>query len=104
MKNLSTQKIGFLQALGVLVYCVLVSSFMRYSGQLFDKGPGFWGPILMLMLLVFSAGLTGSLVFGYPVYLAMHKKIKEALEVLAYTLVFLLFLVLVVWSGIVLSS
>jgi len=49
----------------------------------------------MLTLLVFSAAITGTLVFGYPVYLVLVKnKIKEALTILAFTLLFTFILIL----------
>lgn len=80
--------VGLLQALGVTIYCVLVSSFMFGAQKVFINPPAFWGIALMLLLLVFSAAITGALVFGYPVYLAMNKEIKKALWVLFSTLAF----------------
>ena len=90
-KNLEKEKpytIGLCQALGVTIYCGLVALFFNYLTQTVDK-PGFYGFFFMMLLLVFSAAITGSLVFGFSVYLAVVKnKIKEALQVLAYTLIF----------------
>lgn len=45
--------------------------------------------ILMLTLLVFSASVTGVLVFGYAGYLAINNQIKDAWRVFAYTLLYL---------------
>ena len=52
-----------------------------------------FGIFLMLMLVVFSAAVTGSLVFAYPVYLVLNKKIKESMQVLVYNLVFTLIII-----------
>ncbi len=61
-----------------------------------SKRPNILGWILMLFLLVFSAAVTGLLVFGYPVYLVLNKKIKEALKVLGYTFLYCLGIILIV--------
>jgi hypothetical protein len=46
----------------------------------------FLAPIAMLLLFVFSAALTGFLVFGQPAILYLDGKKKEALTLLGYTL------------------
>lgn len=81
-------KIGLLQALLVTVYCASLAAFINYLTRLFPKDPpGLYGFFLMMLILVFSAATTGSLVFGYPTYLGLvQKKIKEALQILAFTL------------------
>ena len=58
--------------------------------------PGLLGIVLMLLLLVFSAAVTGSMVFGYPAFLALNKNIREALRVLAYTLLYSLVIILLI--------
>lgn len=82
--------VGLLQALGVAVYCVLISCMFYFLNKLFLNPPAFWGMAFMLMVLVFSAAVSGILVFGYPVYLALNKEIKKALQVLLFTLLFCL--------------
>jgi hypothetical protein len=42
--------------------------------------------MLMLSLLVFSAALVGSLIFGRPILWYLDNKKKEAVLLLAYTL------------------
>ena len=89
-----TWKIGLCQALLVALYYGLVATFFNYITHALPQ-PGFYGFFLMLILLVFSAAVTGSLVFGYPAYLALaHRKVKEAAEILAYTLIFSLLIIL----------
>lgn len=82
--------IGFLQALGVVVYAGLVSGFFHFLPRFFENEPGFLGMTLMLSLLVFSAAVSGSIVFGYSAYLALNQKIKEALRLLTYTFLYCL--------------
>ena len=85
--------IGLLQSLGISAYCAAVALFFYFMAQN-QKQPGFFGFFLMLTLLVASAAVTGSLMFGYPAYLALAKnKIKEALTILAYSLAFTLLLI-----------
>lgn len=43
--------------------------------------------ILVLILLVLSAAISGILVFGYPSYLTLQKSYKEALLTLATSLI-----------------
>lgn len=96
IKQKSPMLIGLLQALGVTIYCLLMGTFFwnmdHYSNQ-----PGSVVIIaLILVLLVFSAALTGLMVFGYPAYLAMQKRIREALQILGYTFLYVLFIIIVV--------
>lgn len=87
--------IGLLQALGVTTYCGLIAIFFHFMAQSRHE-PGFFGFFAMLMMLVFSAAVTGSLIFGYPAYLALVKnKIKDALTILAFTLLFSLAIILI---------
>ena len=89
-------KVGLCQALLVAVYCGSVATFFSFMARTADPPMPFFGFFLMLLLLVFSAAITGSLVFGYPVYLAViNRKIKEAAEILAYTLAFSLLIIIV---------
>ena len=93
-EKLST--IGLCQALFVTVYCGLVALLFNYLTKAIPSGPGFFGFFFMLILLVFSAAVTGSIVFGYPAYIGLVKnKIKEALTILAFTLLYSLLIILI---------
>lgn len=94
MKKLTPSTVGFFEALGVAVYCALIVGIIT-GFEKTGAPPGFFGPLLMLVLLVFSAAVTGSLVFGYPAYLALHKKFKEAISVLAYAVLYFLGIILI---------
>lgn len=95
LEKASASTLGFLQALGLILYCGLIALFF-YTMTKSSTQPGFFGFFLMLMLLVFSAAVSGSLVFGYPAYLALiRNKIKEALTILVFTLLYILGIILI---------
>ncbi len=88
VKKSSVLTIGFWSAAGVLLYVVLVSLAIWRLDKFVQNAPGAGGIAFMLMLLVFSAAVTGSLVFGYPAFLALNKKTKQAILTLIATLSF----------------
>ncbi len=98
LKNLENKNpvlIGLLQAVGISAYCALIASFFYLMSKT-QKEPQFFGFFLLLTLLVFSAAVTGSMMFGYPAYLVLVKnKTKEALTILVYSLLFTFVLILV---------
>lgn len=80
-------KIAFLNSVGTALYIGAVGSFMYYGSMIkIGKKANFLAPIAMLLLFVFSAALTGSLIFGKPALLYIDGKKKEALILLIYTL------------------
>lgn len=88
---------GVLAGLGEGVYIALVSLFMMTAGnRWFSNGET---PTLtfamFLLLFVFSAGLSGLIVFGYPVYLVSQRKFREAILTVAMTLITLVLLLFV---------
>jgi len=88
--NKSPSLIGLWQALGIAIYCSLIGGFFQLGNRFFPKESVFWVTILILILLVFSVAISGAIVFGYPAYLVLKGKIKEALSVFAYTLLYCL--------------
>ena len=93
-KNYSPSAIGLLQSAGVVIYCGLVAALFYFLTKTASQ-PAFFGFFVMLALLVFSAAVTGSLVFGYPAYLTLVKhRPKEALSILSYTLLYSLIIIL----------
>jgi len=81
-------KTAFINAIGTALYVGAVGGFM-YFGTVIKIGrkAAFLAPIAMLLLFVFSAALTGSLIFGKPALLYLNGKKKDALTLLVYTLV-----------------
>lgn len=95
LENKSASTVGLLQALGITIYCALIAIFFNFMTKTTAK-PGIFGFFLILNLLVFSAAVTGSIVFGFPAYLAVVKnKIKEALTILAFTALYALAIILI---------
>jgi len=80
-------KTALVNALATAVYIIAVGSFMYY-GSMIKLGMAniFLVPIAILLLFVFSAALTGFLIFGKPAQLYVDGKKKEALSLLSYTL------------------
>ena len=102
-KSLNPSLIGLLQALGVAIYSALIGGFF-YFMEVVSATPGFLGIVLMLIIFVFSAAITGSIVFGYSVYLALNKRIREALNVLAFTLLYSLGIILIMTTIVIAFS
>ena len=98
-------KTACLNSIATAGYVSLVGFSMFYSGKLnFVKEPTPFIPIFMLMLLVFSVALVGTLMFGKPILWYLDGKKKEALELLMYTLgiffgiVMLAFVCMIFWN------
>lgn len=95
-KNLSESKIGLLQALGAAVYCFLIANVFKLMENVMSKSPDLIGVSFILFLLVFSVAVVGSLIFGYAIYLLFQKETKNALNVLGYTLLYGLAIIIIV--------
>ena len=90
-------KYAILHALATGAYIALLVSSVFYGSRLFEgTEETILAPILMLCVLVFSAAVTGSLVFGRPVIWYLDGKKKEALTLLFYTLGSLLILIVLI--------
>ena len=89
---------GFLQALGVTLYCSFVGVFFWKGNEIFDKPDRYIGPVMFLLLFIASAMICALMVFYKPYLLFFDGKKKEALEVVVNTaawlfMAFILFLV-----------
>ena len=91
----SMLKRAFLNAVGVVAYVIvivlLISSFQRFS----TEPDNTIIPIAMILLFVFSAAITGYLVFGKPIMLYTDGKKKEAVSMLSHTLAMLALITIV---------
>ena len=97
MKNSDYVLKGFINAAGVFVYVSLVAWFLFNGEGIFGEIESFLLPVMMLMLFVISASITGLLVLGKPIHLYVSGFKKEAFTLLFATLAWLiLFLVAVV--------
>ena len=87
-KNPST--IGLLQAIGITIYCLLIAGLFQLLERFSTSSPEYVVMALILILLVFSAALCGFILFGYPVYLILNKKLKEGLQILGFSALWML--------------
>lgn len=81
------RKTAIINALATALYIVAVGSFMFYGSQIkLGRANTMLVPITLLLLFVFSAALTGFLIFGKSAQMYVDGKKKEALSLLTYTL------------------
>jgi len=92
-------KTALFNSLATAVYVSAIGLFFFYVNKLNLKSSTPLIPIFMLMLFVFSAALTGTLVFGKPILWYLDGKKKEALSLLAYTLGIFFIIALLVFVG-----
>ena len=98
MNNLKILKESFLSAVGVVVYVFLVAGIMLYGEKIFGKMQNFLGPVIFLLLFVFSALITGLLVLGRPVWLYLEKERQAAVKLLLSTTGWLLVIMIVIMA------
>jgi hypothetical protein len=87
-----------LSALGVFIYVCLVSLILNNGQKIFGSTTNnILGPMIFLMLFVFSALITGFLIIGKPIMLYLDGLKKESIKLLFYTGLNLLILLLIVF-------
>ena len=77
---------------GTALYVFAIASLLFYAPTVFglkDQPDTVLAPVIMLMLLVISAAVTGFGVFGRPLMWYLDGKKADALQLLGLTLVFL---------------
>lgn len=89
MKKYDLAKVALVNSLGVAAYVFLVAAFMQNASRIFGKTDSVFSAMAALLLFVFSAALTGSLVLGKPVLMYLDNAKKEAIWLLGYTLAWL---------------
>ena len=78
--------LGAGQALAVSVYIGLVAWLMNNGERLFgEMDSGFMAPVVFLLLFVFSALVTSSLVLAKPLMLYLEGEKKQAIQLFLYT-------------------
>ncbi len=80
MKNSKLVFYALADSLGVFLYVSAVSWFLFNAEKIFGKIQNFWGPAAMLLLLILSATITGSLVLGRPIYLYLKGLKTESIK------------------------
>jgi len=82
------RKTAIARALATALYVIAVGAFMYYGSMVkLGRENIILVPITLLLLFVFSAALTGFLIFGKPAQMYVDGKKKEALSLLTYTLI-----------------
>ncbi len=87
---------SLLNSLGVLIYTSLVAAFFFNGEKILGQANSFLMPAAMLMLLVLSAAITGSLVFGKPILLYFDNQKSDALKLFFYTIGWLAIITIIV--------
>lgn len=83
--NMTALKDALLTAL----YVVAIGTVLYFGGQAkIGRENSFLVPISILLMLVCSASITGYLMVGKPILLYIDGKKKEAISLLAHTLVY----------------
>jgi uncharacterized protein (UPF0371 family) len=80
MTNKKIIALSFLNALGTAVYVAGVAFVLQNGQRIFGKADNFFGPTAILMLLVVSASITGTLVLGRPILLYLENLKTEAVK------------------------
>jgi len=89
---------SLVSAAGVLLYTSAVA-WLMFNGPRFSSGKppvNFLIPLLMLLLFVISASITGLLVLGRPIHLYMNGLKKEAFTLLFSTLGWLILFAIII--------
>ena len=87
MQNKDYISKSFVHAAGVLIYVSAVALFLSNGENIFGKQvDNFLAPLLMLLLLIVSASITGLLGLGKPILLYFNNHKKEAFKMLFATL------------------
>ena len=86
MKNSTLIKWGITHAFGVFVYILLLAIFFNQANNWFGQADQkIVTPVAALMLFVFSALVTGSLILGKPIMLYFDGYKKEGIKLLFFT-------------------
>ncbi len=84
---------SFLCAGGVVVYVIIISLIMQKGEEIFGQLNDFTGPVIFLLLFVFSALITGTLVFGPPIWYYLGGSKKEAWQQFFYNILWLFIII-----------
>lgn len=84
-------------AAGVLAYVTAFAWFMSHARQIFGNQPPGWpGSVLLLLIFIISACVTGSLVLLRPAQMYLDGQKKEALILFSYTVFALILMAIAV--------
>lgn len=105
LEKLSTCKVAFLQALGLVIYCSLVGTIFWQGDKWFGNMNHYLGPVMVLVLLSMSVIVCALIAFGYPFLVFWEeKKPKKALNVVIYMAGWLFLIMLLLMAGLYLMK
>jgi hypothetical protein len=90
---------GILNALGAALYITLVATFITHIESIFGPMKGVLSVVAFLLVLVISVSIMGITIFLKPVLWYLDGNKKEAVKLLASTVVSLIVIVAVVFSA-----
>ena len=86
MKKSSLPFQAFLQATGLVLYIGVLVAFMNYFGNHTSAAfPSVYGPVVLLLLFILSALISGGLVLGRAGLLFWDKKRCQAVTLVGWT-------------------
>ena len=83
-------KRSFINALGTVIYVMIVALIMTSAEKAPDETKSFIIPIAMLLLFLTSATITSSLVLGKPIMLYIDNQKQDAVKLFLYTVSWLI--------------
>ena len=93
---------SIVNSLGVLLYVSLVVLFMSNAQNIFGKSDNLLTGVIILLVFILSALITGSLVLDRPILFYLDGKKAEAIKLLFYTMASLFILLLLAIGGLLL--
>lgn len=97
---------GLFQAVITATYVSFVAFFMNRMADIFSGKPN--QPMVMgtIFLLVFSlsALVCGTTTLAYPLKLALNKKVKEAMQIVSWTILFLALIVVLIIGALIINT
>jgi hypothetical protein len=87
---------AFLQAAGLTTYCSLVALLLWQGNRWFGKVPGYFGPLLFLILFSTSALICALITLYQPFVLWQKKQTDQALKLIVYTTGWLFFFTVII--------
>lgn len=89
---------GLYQSLGLIAYVMMVVFLLNWLSTTFSSKTTGNSPLfiaIFLLVFVLSALITGSIVLAYPIILFTRKMFKEAWWVLIFTVLWIIFYVII---------
>jgi len=100
MKNSKLVFYALANSLAVFLYVSGVAWFLFNGEKIFgQQEKNFWMPVALLLTLIISATITGSLVLGRPILLYLKGLKTESIKLLFYTIISLFVITLIVLAS-----